>query len=223
MVLLKQVYKDYRRYRAAGNGPIETILILGFWATCAYRLSKSIVTNVRTRFLRRILLIPCVIINKFVEIITGIYIPTQCEIGDGLYMIHAGMIIFPSQGRLGRNCNVANGVTLGIAGRGEDRGAPILGDRVWVGPNAIVIGKISVGDDAFICAGAVVLRSVPPRAVVLGNPARVVSYEGSFDHIHYDGMETDPERIASLNCRTGAQADRSPAVPAAIDQSEVGV
>ena len=117
-------------------------------------------------------------------------------------------------------------VARGDPGSGRARegaGGPVIGNRVYVGPQAIVVGKITIGDDVLICPGAVVLRSVPSRAVVMGNPARVVSHEGSFDHIKYDGMETDPERIASLNCRTGTQADRSPAVPAAIDQSEVGV
>lgn len=76
--------------------------------------------------------------------------------------------------------------------------APTVGDRVYIGPNAIVVGKITVGDDAMICAGSVVTKSVPPRAVVLGNPARVVSYSGSFDYIAYDGMENDPERIRSM-------------------------
>lgn len=147
----------------------------------------------------------------------------QCDIGEGLKIAHFGTTFFPSRGRIGRNCSVSHGVTLGLAGQGKERGGPVIGNRVYVGPQAIVVGKITIGDDVLICPGAVVLRSVPSRAVVMGNPARVVSHEGSFDHIKYDGMETDPERIASLNCRTGAQADRSPSVPAAIDQSEVGV
>jgi serine acetyltransferase len=49
-----------------------------------------------------------------------------------------------------------------------------------------------------ICAGAVVTRSVPARALVMGNPARVLSYEGSFEHVLYDGMGEDAERLASL-------------------------
>jgi serine acetyltransferase len=48
-----------------------------------------------------------------------------------------------------------------------------------------------------ICAGSVVTRPVPPRAVVVGNPARVISFEGSFEHVVYDGMAVDPERLAS--------------------------
>lgn len=209
MGLVEQIYKDYRRYRATGaSRSVAIFLTQGFWASCSYRISKSFVNNARIKLIRAVFLIPCAIMGKFIEIITGIYIPNRCEIEEGLYIGHFGTTIFPSQGRLGRNCTVSHGATLGIAGKEENRGAPILGDRVWVGPHAILIGKITVGDDALIGAGAVVLRSVPARAVVLGNPARVVSYEGSFDHIKYDGMESDPERIASLSRRTLNHADR---------------
>ncbi len=48
-----------------------------------------------------------------------------------------------------------------------------------------------------ICAGSVVMRNVAPRAVVVGNPARVVSFDGSFDHVVYDGVEHDADRQAS--------------------------
>jgi serine O-acetyltransferase len=107
----------------------------------------------------------------------------------------------PAHGSLGTNCNLAHGVTIGLAGRGERRGAPKLGNRVFVGTNAVVVGKITIGDDVMIGAGSVVTTSVPPRGVVLGNPARVVSFDGSFDHIAYDGMDTDPERLESLALR----------------------
>jgi serine acetyltransferase len=61
----------------------------------------------------------------------------------------------------------------------------------------VIVGRIDVGEDAMICAGSVVTRPVPPRAVVVGNPARVISYEGSFEHVVYDGMHVDEERLAS--------------------------
>ena len=224
MSLLGQIHKDYRRYRADGASWFATIFLAqGFWATCVYRISHFVNDNIKNRIFRKILIFICVISSKLIEIVTGICIPMQCDIGEGLKIAHFGTTFFPSRGRIGRNCSVSHGVTLGLAGQGKERGGPVIGNRVYVGPQAIVVGKITIGDDVLICPGAVVLRSVPSRAVVMGNPARVVSHEGSFDHIKYDGMETDPERIASLNCRTGAQADRSPSVPAAIDQSEVGV
>jgi serine O-acetyltransferase len=81
-------------------------------------------------------------------------------------------------------CNISQGVTLGVAGQGLTRGAPTLGDRVCVGANAVVAGKISVGDDAAIAANSLVIQNVPPRAVVVGVPARSVSNAGSAHLLH---------------------------------------
>jgi len=216
--LLKLIYKDYRRYRAEGASWFGTIFLTqGFWAICVHRISKFVANNIHVFILRKIMIFICVIAGKFIEIITGICIPIQCDISEGLYIAHFGTI-FLSYARFGRNCSVSHGVTLGLAGQGEERGAPVLGDRVYVGPHAIIVGKITIGDDALISPGALVVRSVPPRAVVLGNPARVVSYEGSFDLIKYDGMETDAERIASLNRRTPNQGNRGPATQDAVDR-----
>jgi serine O-acetyltransferase len=89
-------------------------------------------------------------------------------------------------------------VTLGIAGRGEERGRPTICNRVFIGAGAMIVGKITIGDDAYIFPGSVVTRAVPPRAIVMGYPAKVVSYDGSFDWIVYDGMEHDPQRRESL-------------------------
>ncbi len=222
MSLLGQIHKDYRRYRADGASWFETIFLTqGFWATSVYRISNYTNNNITYVFIRKSSILVCVLLGKVIEMVTGICIPMQCTIEEGLKIAHFGTIFFPSHGRIGRNCSVSHGVTLGLAGHGEERGGPVIGDRVYVGPQAIIVGKITIGNDVLICPGAVVLRSVPPRAVVLGNPARVVSYEGSFDYIEYDGMETDPERIASLSQRTLPQADRGLATQNSINRIEV--
>lgn len=58
--------------------------------------------------------------------------------------------------------------------RGKRKGAPILGDCVWVGVNATVVGGINVGDDVLIAPGAYVNCDIPSHSVVLGNPCRVI-------------------------------------------------
>ncbi len=213
MSLRAQIYKDYRRYRVGGASPLATIFLTqGFWASCLHRITRHTYKNVRNKLVRQAMMYVLVVLGKFMEIVTGIDIPIQCDIGDGLRISHFGLIIFPVNGRVGRNCSVSHGVTLGLAGRGDERGTPAIGDRVYLGPHAIAVGKITIGDDVLVCPGAVVLRSVPPRAVVMGNPARVVSYEGSFDLIKYDGMESDPDRIASLSQRIVNGADQVPVI-----------
>ncbi|HYR36349.1 MAG TPA: DapH/DapD/GlmU-related protein [Burkholderiales bacterium] len=189
----RHIYCDFRRYRVTADAALRTIFLTqGFWASSVYRVSRAMVGRASiTRAL-------AALAQKLVEIITGISIPPRCEIGDGLYIGHYGSIILSPEARIGHNCSLAQNVTIGVAGRGEGRGAPTLGNRVFIGAHSVIVGRITIGDDVVVCAGSVVNRSVPARAVVMGNPARVVSYDGSFDYILYDGMDVDPARRASL-------------------------
>ncbi len=199
--LLQLIRSDYRRYRAAGAGSwLGTwLLTQGLWASTVYRVGSRVHHGLHLPLLRPLARGLCLLARKGVEILTGISLPAECQVGEGIYFGHFGPTIVHDQVRIGRNCNLSQGVTLGLGGRGAARGCPSLGDRVYVGPNAVVFGSITIGHDAAIGAGAVVTRSVPARAVVVGNPARVISYEGSFDFVRYDGMEADPERQAAMH------------------------
>jgi len=90
------------------------------------------------------------------------------------------------------------GSTIGIMNGGKNAGLPVIGDRVYIGPNAIVIDGIHIGNDAAFGAGVIVTKSVPDRAVVIGNPSKIISYKGSFEYIQYFNMESVSERINSL-------------------------
>ena len=188
---------DFRRYRVTADAALRTIFLTqGFWASCVYRISRAAVQ--RTGPLGWLARPLAAIAQKLLEVVTGISIPPQCEIGDGLYIGHYGSIILAPEARIGHNCSLAQNVTIGVAGGGEGRGAPTIGNRVFIGAHSVIVGRITIGDDAVVCAASVVSRSVPARAVVMGNPARVVSYDGSFDYVLYDGMDVDPARRASL-------------------------
>lgn len=197
------IYRDYRRYIATEETFFRAVFCCqGFWATTVYRVCRALVFSLRPQPLRRMARVGVSILQKFIEILTlGISIPVECRIGAGLHIGHHGTTILPAHGSLGSNCNLGHSVTIGVAGQGDRRGAPRIGNRVFIGTHSVVAGKIVIGDDVMICAGTVVTRSIPPRAVVVGNPGRVVSFDGSFDYIAYDGMEQDPERLASLALR----------------------
>lgn len=196
------VRQDFRRYRATGHDRGSAVgvvfLVQGFWASSFYRISRYLITTARPPLLAGLVRGILVVLRKLVEVLTGICVYPECRIGGGLYFGHFGPTIVHPDAVLGENCNLSQGVTIGGMQVGEYRGAPTIGNRVYVAPNAIIIGKVRVGDDVVVGAGAVVVRSVPDRAVVVGNPARVVSLKGSFDFVHYDGMETDDTRRASL-------------------------
>ncbi len=192
------LYLDYRRYRVAGRGMLETLLLTqGMWASAVYRSCHALVDWMPRGLPRSAAKTLAAVAQKLMEIITGICLPRDAEIGGGLYLPSFGAIIL-GRGSIGENCTIEQNVTLGIAGRGAERGRPTIGNRVFIGAGAMIVGKVTIGDDAYIFPGSVVTRSVPPRAAVMGYPARIVSHDGSFELIAYDGMELDPERRAAL-------------------------
>jgi serine O-acetyltransferase len=114
----------------------------------------------------------------------GISIPVSTEIGFGFYIGHIGNIVISGRSKIGNNCNISHGVTIGRTNRGKYPGAPIIGDNVYIAPGAKVIGKITIGNNAAIGANAVVVESVPDNAVVVGIPGKVISFNGSQGYIH---------------------------------------
>lgn len=114
----------------------------------------------------------------------GFDISPTTRIGPGLYIGHFGGVVVSPHAVLGANINIAQGVTIGATSRGSRAGPPILEDRVWVGANAVIVGKITIGHDALIAPGAYVNFDVPPMSVVLGNPGKVVSQTGSVGYVN---------------------------------------
>lgn len=108
----------------------------------------------------------------------GIEIPRGTNIGKGFYIGHFSGIVVSGAAVIGDNCNISQGVTIGVAGKGENRGVPQLGNNVYMAAGAKLIGKIKVGNNVAIGANAVVTKDVPDNAVVVGIPAKVISMEG---------------------------------------------
>ena len=111
----------------------------------------------------------------------GLEISRSTQIGPGLYLGHAFNITVNPEAVIGANCNLHKGVTIGQENRGKRKGAPVLGNCVWVGVNATIVGGITVGDDVLIAPGAYVNCDVPSHSIVLGNPCRVIAREGATD------------------------------------------
>ena len=114
----------------------------------------------------------------------GFDISPTTSIGPGLYLGHFGVVVISPYATLGSNVNIAQGVTIGAESRGQRTGAPTLENRVWVGAHAIIVGKVTIGTEALIAPGAYVNFDVPAKAVVLGNPGKVVSNSGSAGYVN---------------------------------------
>tara|TARA_R100000935_G_scaffold9921_3_gene19904 strand:- start:1882 stop:2436 length:555 start_codon:yes stop_codon:yes gene_type:complete len=114
----------------------------------------------------------------------NVEIPHKVRIGHGLYLGHFKNIIINQNASIGEDCNIMQGVTIGNESRGKRKGSPIIGNRVLIGPNSVVSGKIIIGNDVLIAPLTFVNFDVPDNAVVLGNPAKVVAYSGSKGYIN---------------------------------------
>lgn len=123
----------------------------------------------------------------------GIDIPYATQIGSGFYIGHFSGIFVNADCVIGKNCNISQGVTLGNANRGRNKGSPIVGDNVYFGPGAKVVGAVRIGNYAAIGANCVVTHDVPDHGVVIGVPGRVISTAGSDGYINRTDYD---ERVA---------------------------
>ena len=178
----------------------EVITNPAMWAVGQYRFQRWVRQSF-PRPVRWVLTVVTIPSSVLAQVLTQIQISPAVDVGPGLYLPHTGHIVIGSGTTIGSNCTIAHGVTIGHGGGGNSPASknPRIGDRVYIGPGAILIGDIDIGCDALIGAGAVVIRSVPDRAVVVGNPGRIISRGGSFKLIDYPGMDEDPGRSESLS------------------------
>jgi serine O-acetyltransferase len=110
--------------------------------------------------------------------ITGIEIHPAARLGRGLFIDHGMGIVIGETAEVGNNVSLLQGVTLGGTSTKREKRHPTLRDNVTVGAGAKIIGAITIGENSRVGAGSVVVRDVPPNAVVVGVPGRVTYKDG---------------------------------------------
>jgi serine O-acetyltransferase len=127
---------------------------------------------------RRWRLVPLeLLLNRLNSICCNCIIGRGAEFGPGFVLIHATGVVINGQVIGGTNVFIEHQVTIGA----ERRESPRIGNNVFIGAGAKIIGQITVGDHSRVGANAVVLDDVPPYATVAGIPARVVRRRGGTD------------------------------------------
>lgn len=119
------------------------------------------------------------LIRKRMERRYGLEISHWPKIGEGFYLGHAYGITVNPNAVIGRNCNLHKGVTIGQENRGKRKGAPELGDCVWVGANSTIVGKVTIGDDVLVAPNTYVNCDVPSHSIVIGSPCKVIPRNGA--------------------------------------------
>lgn len=111
-------------------------------------------------------------LRLFTEVATGISLPRELEVGEGLHLIHGANIRIHPAAVIGNRVGIMHDVTIGLGMEGS--GAPTIGDDVFIGAGAKIVGDVHVGRGARIAANSLVVSDVPPGATAIGVPARAV-------------------------------------------------
>ncbi|WP_245841922.1 serine O-acetyltransferase [Sphingomonas lenta] len=160
------------------------------------------------RITRYVLYPPAKLILLHYRHLYGMAIAEYADIGPGLFVTRFGGIYINGDCLLGANVNLSPLILFGQTNRGEVIGSPVIGNRVFIASGARVTGAITIGDDVAIGANAVVVKDAPPRAVLAGVPAKIISDRGSEGYIN---RQVPPEVIAAC-----ARARRDSGGPDAI-------
>ncbi|MBU1727156.1 MAG: serine O-acetyltransferase [Candidatus Omnitrophica bacterium] len=166
----------------AAKGFVEVLLLYqGLHALVAYRIAH-ILYQVRLFFVARF-------ISQLARFATGIEIHPGAKIGKRFFIDHGMGVVVGETSIIGDDVLLYQGVTLGGTGVEQGKRHPTIGNNVVIGTGAKVLGNITIGDNSYVGANAVVIKDVPPNSTVVGVPGRITKQEGrkidiSLDHIH---------------------------------------
>ena len=178
------ILSDYKKYKKYGGNFLTIVFFTqGFWAVFQYRIANFVYRTITIPGLRQLVLFVCLVWQKNIEILTGISIPASASIGHSFYIGHFGGVIINANSKIGDNCNISQGVTIGVSGQGVNRGVPKIGDNVYIGANSVLAGNIKIGNNVLIGACSLVNTNVDDNDVMLGVPAIKISDKGSKGYI----------------------------------------
>ncbi|MBA3912286.1 MAG: serine acetyltransferase [Acidobacteriales bacterium] len=144
---------------------IRILMALTTWSVISYRYSHWVVRNVRIPVVRQLFSFSAILLQRWTELWTGVFIHREAVIGPGL-VVHTPYAICIGPTKIGENCTVGSGVVINGGSRG-------IGDNVYFGPGAKVVGTAKVGNNVVIVANSLVLTDVPDNRTVVGVPARI--------------------------------------------------
>ena len=180
--MFENLKKDLRRYHHAegaggrGGARARACVSYGFLAVALYRYGRWTRT-IRPRWLALPFKIAYVMLKIPLELVLGIDISVNADIGPGLYIGHFGGIFLHCDA--GSDLSVTQDVTIGYKGGGKSDRWPSVGSGVYIGAGAKVIGSIRVGDGVVIGANTVVTKDVPPYMRVVGAAVRMAPLAGA--------------------------------------------
>lgn len=196
--VIKKDLKAVLRYDPAARNKFEVLLTYsGFHALVMYRFAHFMYLH-NYKLLARL-------VSQFAKFLTGIEIHPAAKIGSGVFIDHGEGVVIGETAEVGNNVVLYQGVTLG--GTGKDRGKrhPTIEDGVMISAGAKILGPFTVGKNAKIGAGSIVLKPVPANATVVGVPGRVVKLNGvRVDDLDQNLPDPVADELNKLNSRVDA-------------------
>ncbi len=166
----------------AAQGFLEVLLLYqGLHAIISHRIAHFLY-KLHFFFLARYL-------SQLSRWATGIEVHPGAVIGRSLFIDHGMGVVIGETAIVGDNVLIYQGVTLGGTGLEKGKRHPTIGNNVVIGGGAKILGNITIGDNSYIGANAVVIKDIPPNSTVVGVPGRITKQDGrkidvSLDHIH---------------------------------------
>lgn len=188
----------------AARSFLEVLLLYqGLHAIILHRIAHFLY-KIKLFFLARAL-------SQFSRYMTGIEIHPGAKIGKGFFIDHGMGVVIGETSIIGDNVLLYQGVTLGGTGLEKGKRHPTIGNNVVIGGGAKVLGNITIGDNSYIGANAVVIKDVPPNSTVVGVPGRITKQDGkkidlSLDHIRI--LDPMMQKIEELNERIQQLEDK---------------
>ncbi len=202
--VLRNEIRVVRERDPAAKSDLEVLLLYsGLHAVLAHKLSHKLYQKGHTFSARAV--------SQAARAVTGIEIHPGATIGKGFFIDHGSGVVIGETAEIGDNCTLYQGVTLGGTGKDTGKRHPTLGNGVMVGAGAKVLGPFTIGDNAKIAAGAVVLEAIPADCTAVGIPAHVVKCKNekvacdanrNLDHVHI------PDPVSQELCRLREQLRR---------------
>lgn len=161
--LLALLAEDFRTHD-------RSLFSSGFLAIALHRLANARM-DIKPKLLRAPFSLLYWILFPFTSRLLGIYIPYVTRLGRRVRIWHYGSIWLGARA-IGDDVHIRHNTTLGVLNRNELDAKPIIGNRVELGVGTCIMGAVTVGDDSVIGPNSVVIKSLPPKSVVMGVPAR---------------------------------------------------
>ena len=163
---LKNLYYDAKNIKEkdpAARNVFEVMLLYpGFHVLVYYRIAHFFY-KMKLFFIARL-------ISQIARFFTGIEIHPGAVIGKNFFIDHGVGVVIGETAIIGDNVTIFHGVTLGGTGKEKGKRHPTVGNNVFIGSGAKILGNINIGNNVKIGANAVILKNVEDNSTVVGVP-----------------------------------------------------